>query len=156
MPNVSSWPASVLTAGRELPCLLAILCYLRGGPLHIVRYKKRGELPSPAKIKSNAGFYPSFVLSVAKITIWTCLEVPTINLFFSLSWSKMLRPIFFFNSLWPSDAIWWQRCESTLAQVMACCLMAPSHYLNQCWLIISEVQVTFISRQFQKICLNHQ
>ena len=23
---------------------------------------------------------------------------------------------------------------------MACCLMAPSHYLNQCWLIISEVQ----------------
>ena len=27
----------------------------------------------------------------------------------------------------------------TLAQVMACCLMAPSHYLNQCWLIISEV-----------------
>ena len=29
---------------------------------------------------------------------------------------------------------------STLAQVMACCLTAPSHYLNQCWLIISEVQ----------------
>ena len=28
--------------------------------------------------------------------------------------------------------------ESTLAQVMACCLTAPSHYLNQCWLIISE------------------
>ena len=24
-------------------------------------------------------------------------------------------------------------------QVMACCLTAPSHYLNQCWLIISEV-----------------
>ena len=29
--------------------------------------------------------------------------------------------------------------RSTLAQVMACCLMAPSHYLNQCWLMISEV-----------------
>ena len=43
-------------------------------------------------------------------------------------------------SLWPSDAIRWQRSGSTLAQVMACCLMAPSHYLNQCWLIISEVQ----------------
>ena len=28
---------------------------------------------------------------------------------------------------------------STLVQVMACCLMATSHYLNQCWLIISEV-----------------
>ena len=23
---------------------------------------------------------------------------------------------------------------------MACCLTAPSHYLNQCWLLISEVQ----------------
>ena len=46
----------------------------------------------------------------------------------------------FLNSLWPSDAIWRQRSWSTLAQVMACCLTAPSHYLNQCWLIISEVQ----------------
>ena len=44
------------------------------------------------------------------------------------------------NSLWPSDAIWWHRSGSTLAQVMACCLTAPSHYLNQCWLIISKVQ----------------
>ena len=44
------------------------------------------------------------------------------------------------NSLWPSDARWWQRSGSTLAQVMAWCLTAPSHYLNQCWLIISEVQ----------------
>ena len=39
------------------------------------------------------------------------------------------------NSLGPSDAIWLRRSGSTLAQVMACCLMAPSHYLNQCWLI---------------------
>ena len=39
------------------------------------------------------------------------------------------------NSLWPSDAIWWQRSGSTLAQVMACCLMTPCHYLNQWWLI---------------------
>ena len=44
------------------------------------------------------------------------------------------------NSLGPSNAIWWQKTGSTLAQVMACCLTAPSHYLNQCWLIISEVQ----------------
>ena len=41
------------------------------------------------------------------------------------------------NSLWSCDAIWRQRTESTLAQVMACCLTAPSHYLNQCWLVIS-------------------
>ena len=31
------------------------------------------------------------------------------------------------------------RSGSTLAQVMACCLTAPSHYLNQCWLIIHGV-----------------
>ena len=45
-----------------------------------------------------------------------------------------------FNSLRPSDAIWRHRSGSTLAQVMACCLTAPSHYLNQCWLIISKVE----------------
>ena len=38
-----------------------------------------------------------------------------------------------------SDAIWRHRTGSTLAQVMACCLMAPIHYLNQCWLIITGV-----------------
>ena len=34
------------------------------------------------------------------------------------------------NSLRPSDVIWCYRSGSTLAQVMACCLMSPSHYLN--------------------------
>ena len=43
------------------------------------------------------------------------------------------------SSLGPSDTIWRQKTGSTLAQVMACCLTAPSHYLNQCWLIISKV-----------------
>ena len=39
----------------------------------------------------------------------------------------------------PSDAIWRQWSWTTLAQVTACCLTAPSHYLNQCWLIIRGV-----------------
>ena len=43
------------------------------------------------------------------------------------------------NSLGPSDAIWHRRSWSTLVHVMACCLAAPSHYLNQFWLIISKV-----------------
>ena len=30
-----------------------------------------------------------------------------------------------------------QRTRSTLAQVMACCLTASSHYLNKCWLLIT-------------------
>ena len=42
-------------------------------------------------------------------------------------------------TLRPSDTIWRHRSGSILAQVMACCLTAPSHYLNQCWLIISKV-----------------
>ena len=39
-----------------------------------------------------------------------------------------------FNSLWPSGTIW-----STLAQVIAWWLTAPSHYLNQCWLPINKI-----------------
>ena len=48
------------------------------------------------------------------------------------------------NSLWPCPSVarWWHRCESILTQVIACCLMAPSHYLSQCWLIISGVSFT--------------
>ena len=34
------------------------------------------------------------------------------------------------NSLRPGDTIWRHRSGSTLTQVMACCLTAPSHYLN--------------------------
>ena len=61
------------------------------------------------------------------------------------------------NSFWPSDAIWRHRSGSTLAQVMACCLTAPSHYLNQCWLIISKVQWRSSDRNFTKytIAIDH-
>ena len=54
-------------------------------------------------------------------------------------YSKTLNDyILVFNPLWPSDSAWRHKSGSTLAQVMACCLTAPSHYLNQCWLIMSE------------------
>ena len=43
------------------------------------------------------------------------------------------------NSLWSSVVLWRQKSGSTLAQVMAFCLAAPSRYLNQCWLTISGV-----------------
>ena len=61
---------------------------------------------------------------------------------FSFSHAKVLpcfQQLSLVNSLWPSDAIWQHRSVSTLAQVMACCLPPPSHYLNQCWLFISEL-----------------
>ena len=41
--------------------------------------------------------------------------------------------------LWPSGAIWRHRSGSTLTQVMACCLTAPSHYLHQYCLLIIEL-----------------
>ena len=44
------------------------------------------------------------------------------------------------NSLCSSDTLWQHGSGSTLAQVMAWCMMAPSHYLSQCRLIISKVQ----------------
>ena len=44
------------------------------------------------------------------------------------------------NLLWPSDAIWRHiDLRSTLPYVRAWCLRVPSHYLNQCWLIIIGV-----------------
>ena len=44
-----------------------------------------------------------------------------------------------FNSLQPNDTMRQERSWSTLVQVLACCLMVPSHYLSQFWQIISDV-----------------
>ena len=40
-----------------------------------------------------------------------------------------------FNKLCPTDATWWHRSGSTLAQIMACCLTVQSPFLNQCWFL---------------------
>ena len=42
-----------------------------------------------------------------------------------------------FKSVWfslLSDEVSWHESGSTLAQVIVCCLTAPGHYVNQCWL----------------------
>ena len=49
--------------------------------------------------------------------------------------ANWMYPITMINSLWPKYAIWQHRSGSTLAW----CLMALSHYLNQCQLLVSEV-----------------
>ena len=61
------------------------------------------------------------------------------------------------NSLGPSDAIWRQRSGSTLAQVMACCLTALSHYLNHCRLIFSKVEWHSLKGKFTRdtSAINH-
>ena len=43
------------------------------------------------------------------------------------------------NSSSVSNFMWGQRYWSTVFQIMAWCLMAPSHYLNQCWLLIIDI-----------------
>ena len=43
------------------------------------------------------------------------------------------------RALWPSDNIQQHSTWSTLAQAMVCCPTAPSHYLNQCCLLISAI-----------------
>ena len=50
---------------------------------------------------------------------------------------------------WDTD-VWWHRSESTLAQVMACCLTVPSHYLSHCWLIICEIWLHSSERNFTR------
>ena len=57
-------------------------------------------------------------------------------------------------SLWGSDAMWRRRSSSSLVQVMACCLTAPSHYMKQCYLQCSFV--AFTERQFYMKCSWHQ
>ena len=59
-----------------------------------------------------------------------------------------------FNSLWPCDAIWQYKSGSTLVQVMACCLTAPSHYQGQCWFIIIEAPWHFTLNNFTETALD--
>ena len=84
-------------------------------------------------------------ISLKKVPEGFIEEKPALVLI--LAWRRikgLLRYISFIlwwgNPLWRSDTKWPQRSGSTLAQVMACCLTAPSHYLNLCWLIISKVK----------------
>ena len=46
---------------------------------------------------------------------------------------KQNCPVFRVYLVGPNDAIRRRKPLSSLVQVMACYLMAPTHYLNQCW-----------------------
>ena len=76
----------------------------------------------------SAMFFYDLNIFFLKIVSWQICS-PLLG---SQSWYQWL------NSLWPGDAIWW-RSGLALAQILALCWMAPSHYLYQCWKIISEV-----------------
>ena len=59
------------------------------------------------------------------------------------------------NLLWARDAIYPQRTWSTLVQKMARCLTASSHYLNQCWIIVSKVHCLWNRRANPPQVSNH-
>ena len=59
------------------------------------------------------------------------------------------------NSSWPSDAKWRQGSRSTLVQVMAFCLTAPSHYLTMLT-FHHKGPVMFIWGQFRLRYHSHQ
>ena len=83
-------------------------------------------------------------------------DIPVVDvLSISGNIERKWMPLDLINSLWLSVAIWRQRSGSTLAQVMACCLTAPSHYLNQCWLIISKVQWHSYEGSFTRDIFTH-
>ena len=56
------------------------------------------------------------------------------------------------NSLGPSDSIQWHRSGSTLARVMAWCLMAPSHhlYIDLSSLRSSEIHLRAASQEMPR------
>ena len=74
------------------------------------------------------------------VTLHLCLSC-----FISEYWTVNLDTLFFprdqwVNLLWPSDTIWPCRTRPALSQVMVgAIMMAPSHYLNLCWLIINFI-----------------
>ena len=53
--------------------------------------------------------------------------------------SKICLQMFWTRCVNTSVATWWHISESTLVQVMVCCLTAPSHYLNQYLHVINKV-----------------
>ena len=61
---------------------------------------------------------------------------------YTLCWQSVgsKQATLLYNPSWLGDIIWRQRTESILVQVMAWCLMAPSHYLNQYWLTIIKIR----------------
>ena len=127
----------------------------------LLHWLKQAGIPSKYKVlpdiripstKIRSSYCLSFEMEIPKLEIFLISKLPwlegqtspyhimTCLKISSTTWVSRSSPTWQINSLWPSDTIWRHKSGSTLAQVMACCLMAPSHYLNLCWLITSRVQ----------------
>ena len=66
-------------------------------------------------------------------THYNCIKIISDKSFACKHWPKLFKLTE--CGLVSNDPIWRHRSGSMLAQVMAWCLTAPSHYLNQRWLL---------------------
>ena len=108
-----------------------------------VNYELNGGLPTcifALLIMSLFVHYACFVLQCNPDVIFPSVILCWINPSWVLSPQSWDQIVAIVKPLSPGDDIWRHRTWSTLVQVMAFCLTAPSHYLYQYWLIISEVQ----------------
>ena len=121
----SAWPASALAApsrGTTRPAgdSRGTYRYPRR-PHRLPSTEQRGCHPSRPGTGEGAWGYRKVPGRVP----WCC------KLGFNLHWNQLLK------SLRRNGVI---RCHmpcSTMDQAVACCLAAPSHYLNPCWLILN-------------------
>ena len=54
------------------------------------------------------------------------------------------------NWLRANDVIWHRESSSALIQVMAWCLVAPSHFLKQCWITVNWTNRNWFQRKFHQ------
>ena len=132
-----------LSADIELiKCLSDIICrvWVRlsiFSQLSIIQYMGLCVFSLPISFVMIERIYMLCLIIIIKSEVWTithCLGLGHETMVCAVCLSIFLSC--HLNTLWPGDAIWQEGCGSTLAQVMACCLAASSHYLNQCWLKI--------------------
>ena len=87
-----------------------------------------------------------FITRVSEVIMFSrCGFVCLIMLImWQLNCDRMVKNLFIWSMQFHTGALCFNtytHCQtgSTLAQVMACCLTSPSHYLNQCWFTINKV-----------------
>ena len=99
---------------------------------------------SYVSIYTYAEFYPKYA-HCRTCLVQSLAPVPTAS----------CPTCFYYQLIAVYDDTWWHRSGSTLSQVMVWSLVAPSHYLDQCWLIIDRVLYNLrpISREVLNISI---
>ena len=96
----------------------------------------------------NAHFYSNGQLLMNKLHLWL-IKIQNVSKMHLKSRKKLIDYFVWAHYVNQSCVAWWRRHRfgSNLARVMAYCLTAPSHYINQRWLISAEVHLRAISQR---------